>query len=98
VRQWVTYHGIAINVAPNLEHFEGIVPCGISEHGVTSMTALGLPITMDDLDVALKTVFDEIFGLAPKEMLFDPVTKAPTIAPERPPEKSIEETHPVFTL
>ncbi len=90
VRQWVTYHGIAINVEPDLKHFEGIVPCGIAEHGVTSMTALGLPITMDDLDVALKTVFDEIFGLEPKTMLFDPVTKAP--------EKPIEETHPVFML
>jgi lipoyl(octanoyl) transferase len=90
VRQWVTYHGIAINVEPDLSHFEGIVPCGIAEHGVTSMTALGLPITMNDLDVALKTVFDEIFGLEPKAMLFDPDTKAA--------EKPIEETHPVFML
>jgi lipoyl(octanoyl) transferase len=94
VRQWVTYHGIAINLEPDLEHFKGIVPCGISEHGVTSMAAMGLPVTMDDLDVALKTVFDEIFGLTPKAMLFDPVTKAP----QKTPEQSIEETHPVFQL
>ncbi|UTW54285.1 lipoyl(octanoyl) transferase LipB [Kordiimonas sp. SCSIO 12610] len=94
VRQWVTYHGIAINVEPDLEHFQGIVPCGISEHGVTSMTALGLPITMNDLDVALKTVFDEIFGLRPKEMLFNPASKQAT----RIPKKSIEETHPVFQI
>ena len=93
VRQWVTYHGIAINLDPDLEHFKGIIPCGIADHGVTSMSALGLPVTMDDLDVALKTVFDEIFGLEPKPMLFDPVTKAP-----QEPKQTIEETHPVFQI
>ncbi|MEO0393394.1 MAG: lipoyl(octanoyl) transferase LipB [Pseudomonadota bacterium] len=53
VRRWVAFHGMAINLDPDLSHFDGIVPCGIRDHGVTSMTALGLPITMADLDVAL---------------------------------------------
>ena len=62
VRKWVSFHGIAINVEPNLAHFSGIVPCGIAEHGVTSLVDLGLPVTMADLDVALKASFDEVFG------------------------------------
>jgi len=62
VRRWVTYHGIAINVDPDLSHFDGIVPCGIAEHGVTSLTDLGLPVTLADLDVALKETFAEVFG------------------------------------
>lgn len=62
VRKWVSFHGISINVDPDLEHFSGIVPCGIREHGVTSLVDLGLPVTMSDLDVALKTTFDDIFG------------------------------------
>ena len=53
VRQWVSFHGIAINVDPDLSHFAGIVPCGISGHGVTSLVDLGLPVTMADLDLAL---------------------------------------------
>ncbi|WP_321390023.1 lipoyl(octanoyl) transferase LipB [Emcibacter sp.] len=62
VRNWVTFHGISINVEPDLEHFSGIVPCGISEHGVTSLVDLGLPVTMDDVDAALRRTWDEIFG------------------------------------
>ncbi|WP_439109316.1 lipoyl(octanoyl) transferase LipB [Lentibacter sp.] len=58
LRKWVSFHGISINVEPELEHFSGIVPCGISEHGVTSLVDLGLPVTLDDLDVALKATFD----------------------------------------
>jgi lipoyl(octanoyl) transferase len=54
IRKGVTLHGIAINVAPDLSHFSGIVPCGISEHGVTSLRALGLPITMHEVDNALQ--------------------------------------------
>jgi lipoyl(octanoyl) transferase len=61
VRHWVTFHGIAINVDPVLEHFSGIVPCGIAEHGVTSLVDLGLPVTMADLDVALKEAFPANF-------------------------------------
>jgi lipoyl(octanoyl) transferase len=62
VRRWVTYHGIAINVEPDLEHFGGIVPCGISEHGVTSLVDLGLPVGLPDLDAALRASFPGVFG------------------------------------
>lgn len=62
VRRWVTFHGISLNVEPNLEHFSGIVPCGIRGHGVTSLVDLGLPVTMDDADVALRASFEPIFG------------------------------------
>ena len=62
VRRWVTYHGVALNVEPDLTHFEGIVPCGIREHGVTSLADLGLPVTLADADVALRETFDEVFG------------------------------------
>ena len=62
LRKWVSFHGISINVEPDLEHFSGIVPCGITEHGVTSLVDLGLPVTMDDLDVALKASFERNFG------------------------------------
>ncbi|MCV6823888.1 MULTISPECIES: lipoyl(octanoyl) transferase LipB [Halocynthiibacter] len=59
LRKWVSFHGISINVEPDLSHFEGIVPCGIREHGVTSLVDLGLPVTMDDVDLALKRTFDQ---------------------------------------
>jgi lipoyl(octanoyl) transferase len=62
VRRWVTYHGVSINVDPDLSHFSGIVPCGIAEHGVTSLVDLGLPVTMEDLDVALAASWRKIFG------------------------------------
>jgi len=61
VRRWVTFHGVSLNVDPDLEHFSGIVPCGIREHGVTSLVGLGLPVTMADVDVALKRAFGEVF-------------------------------------
>ncbi len=61
LRRWVSFHGISINVEPDLSHYTGIVPCGISEHGVTSLVDLGLPVSMSDLDVALRDSFDEIF-------------------------------------
>ena len=64
MRKWVSFHGIAINVEPDLSHFAGIVPCGVQEHGVTSLVDLGLPVTMADLDVALKAAFEEVFGPA----------------------------------
>jgi len=64
LRRWVSFHGIAINVEPDLRHFSGIVPCGVAEHGVTSLVDLGLPVTMADLDVALKAAFAEVFGRA----------------------------------
>ena len=62
VRRWVAFHGVAINVAPDLRHFEGIVPCGIRDHGVTSLVDLGLPVTMHDLDQALRSAFTDVFG------------------------------------
>lgn len=62
LRKWVSFHGLSINVDPDLEHFSGIVPCGISEFGVTSLVDLGLPVSMADLDVALKSEFAPIFG------------------------------------
>jgi len=62
LRKWVSFHGISINVEPDLDHFTGIVPCGISDHGVTSLVDLGLPVTMDDLDVALRRSFDAVMG------------------------------------
>ncbi|SDJ35718.1 lipoyl(octanoyl) transferase [Aliiruegeria lutimaris] len=59
LRKWVSFHGISINVEPDLSHFDGIVPCGITGHGVTSLVDLGLPVTMNDLDVALRATFDD---------------------------------------
>jgi lipoyl(octanoyl) transferase len=62
LRRWVSFHGISLNVEPDLAHFEGIVPCGISEHGVTSLVDLGLPATMDETDAALRLSFERVFG------------------------------------
>jgi lipoyl(octanoyl) transferase len=64
LKSWVSLHGIAINVEPELSHFSGIVPCGVREqrYGVTSLVDLGLPVTMDDLDAALKAEFAALFG------------------------------------
>jgi len=72
VRRWVTFHGISLNVEPDLSHFDGIVPCGVREHGVTSLVDLGLPVTMHDADVALRAAFEEVFG---------PVRNAPSLIP-----------------
>ena len=62
IKRWVTLHGVALNVEPDLSHFAGIVPCGIRGHGVTSLAQLGIPATMADVDVALKLGFKKIFG------------------------------------
>ena len=62
VRRWVTLHGISLNVEPDLTHFSGIVPCGVTRHGVTSLVDLGLPVTMEDADIALRRAFEEVFG------------------------------------
>jgi lipoyl(octanoyl) transferase len=64
LRRWVSFHGVALNVEPDLSHFAGIVPCGQTEHGVTSLVDLGLPLTMDDADAALLASFREVFGAA----------------------------------
>ena len=62
VRKWVSFHGIALNVEPDLSHFAGIVPCGVTQHGVTSLVDLSLPVTMDEADAALKASFRRVFG------------------------------------
>ena len=64
LRRWVTFHGISLNVEPELDHFGGIVPCGISaaRYGVTSLVDLGLPVTMQDADAALRAAFEDVFG------------------------------------
>jgi lipoyl(octanoyl) transferase len=62
VSRWVSWHGMALNVAPDLSHFTGIVPCGISEHGVTSLAALGVPARMAEVDSALERNFVRVFG------------------------------------
>ncbi|MGZ3275963.1 MAG: lipoyl(octanoyl) transferase LipB [Caulobacteraceae bacterium] len=62
LRKWVSFHGISLNVEPDLSHFAGIVPCGISEHGVTSLVDLGLPVGLDEADAALRLSFERVFG------------------------------------
>ena len=62
IRHWVSFHGLSINVEPDLSHYAGIVPCGIAEHGVTSLVDLGLPVTLADLDTALAETFEEDFS------------------------------------
>ena len=62
LRRWVSFHGLSINVEPELDHFGGIVPCGISGYGVTSLVDLGLPVTMGDVDIALRKAFEDVFG------------------------------------
>ena len=61
LRKWITFHGFSINVDPDLSHFQGLVPCGITEHGVTSLVDLGLPVSMTDLDIALTKSFSKVF-------------------------------------
>lgn len=65
IRRWVSFHGLSINVDPDLSHFEGIVPCGVRGHGVTSLVDLGLPVTMADVDLALQRSFPRVFDTAP---------------------------------
>ena len=62
VRRWVSFHGISLNVEPDLAHFDGIVPCGVREHGVTSLVDLGLPVSMPEVDMQLRVAFEDIFG------------------------------------
>ncbi len=62
IRKWVSFHGISLNVEPDLDHFAGIVPCGITDHGVTSLVDLGRPVTLDEVDEALRQGFQAIFG------------------------------------
>ena len=72
IRHWVTFHGIALNVDPVLEHFSGIVPCGVSDQGVTSLADLGIPVSMAEVDMVLKREFEALYG---------PTEPTPTAAP-----------------
>ena len=72
VRRWVSFHGLALNIEPDLEHFSGIVPCGIADKGVTSLVDLGLPVGLDDADQALLKNFEAAFGTA-----FESATQIP---------------------
>jgi lipoyl(octanoyl) transferase len=65
VRHWVSFHGVSVNVSPDLGHFDGIVPCGIAEHGVTSLADLGVAASMADLDLALRASFHAVFETGP---------------------------------
>ena len=62
LRRWVSFHGVSINVEPDLSHFDAIVPCGIRDYGVTSLVDLGVPVSMTDVDIALRAAFDDCFG------------------------------------
>jgi lipoyl(octanoyl) transferase len=62
VRRWVSFHGISLNVEPDLSHFSGIVPCGVRRHGVTSLVDLGIPVTMPEVDGVLRAEFERVFG------------------------------------
>jgi len=64
VRKWITYHGVAINVDPTLDHFEGIVPCGISEHGVTTLWDLGITASITEVDHILRNAFEDVFDVS----------------------------------
>lgn len=76
LRHWVSFHGISLNVAPELSHYAGIVPCGVAEHGVTSLAALGIPASMEDVDRALRATFETRFGAT----VDAPVATAPEAA------------------
>ena len=76
VTRWVSWHGIALNVAPNLEHYSGIVPCGITEHGVTSLQALGCPVSMADADAALLAAWKEVFVTGSAGCSIDPTPRS----------------------
>jgi lipoyl(octanoyl) transferase len=62
LRRWVSFHGVSLNVAPDLDHFAGIIPCGVTDHGVTSLVDLGRPAQMAAADAALRTSFERLFG------------------------------------
>ena len=62
VRRWVTFHGISLNIDPVLEHFSGIVPCGVRDRGVTSLTDLGIPVSMAEVDIVMRREFEVLFG------------------------------------
>jgi lipoyl(octanoyl) transferase len=62
IRRWVSFHGVSLNVEPDLSHFSGIVPCGVHGHGVTSLVDLGIPVTMPEVDAVMRSTFEQVFG------------------------------------
>jgi lipoyl(octanoyl) transferase len=84
ISRWVTSHGVAINLAPDLSHFQGIIPCGIREFGVTSLAALGRGASMAELDAALLAVWPEVFGGGLAEELRDEKNRGPSAGPPIP--------------
>lgn len=76
LRRWVSFHGVSLNVAPDLEHYSGIVPCGVSEHGVTSLADLGVAATMTQVDAALRRAFESVFGATEIAASEEPETMA----------------------
>lgn len=62
LRRWVSFHGVSLNICPDLSHYDGIVPCGISQHGVTSLRDLGIDVTVEDVDAVLRDAFEQVFG------------------------------------
>lgn len=85
VRRWVSFHGLSINVDPNLAHFDGIVPCGINRYGVTSLAELGMDVTMEQLDAAMKETFAGVFGISPSATAEIPAAPADCTASPRGP-------------
>jgi lipoyl(octanoyl) transferase len=83
MRRWVSFHGVSLNVDPDLGHYSGIVPCGVTGYGVTSLADLGLPVSMPELDAALRAAFEPIFG--PTEAVED---QKPTAAPRPPSDRA----------
>ena len=76
LRRWVSFHGFSLNVDPDLSHFSGIVPCGITDYGVTSLVDLGLPVMMSDVDIRIRAAFEAVFGETVSESV-DPATGLP---------------------
>ncbi|MCX8997705.1 lipoyl(octanoyl) transferase LipB [Rhizobiaceae bacterium BDR2-2] len=68
LKRWVTFHGFSLNVEPDLSHFSGIVPCGISTYGVTSLVDLGLPVMMPDVDIRIREAFEQVFGSTVRDL------------------------------
>ncbi len=85
VRRWATFHGISLNVEPDLSHFSGIVPCGVREHGVTSLVDLGRPVTLPEVDAVLRGRFEAIFG---------PPSWSRTMVGARSPRRRIHDGYP----
>jgi lipoyl(octanoyl) transferase len=84
IRRWVSFHGVSLNVEPDLSHFDGIVPCGIREQGVTSLVDLGLPVSMDEVDEALRSSFRKVFGPVQESDPPATLTLTPARAPSDP--------------